>query len=466
MRCKVFPFILLLCLLLNPFPTPRYSFASAVSQSDARYFPQTNHAVKDRFLAYWNAHGGLAQQGYPISDEAEQVSNIDGKTYNMQYFERAVFELHPENQPPNDVLLTLLGIFGYQRKYPAGAPAQTPNTEPGSVLFVPTDHRVGGAFLQYWQRHGRLAQQGYPISDEFQERSPTDGRTYLVQYFQRARFEYHREQADPQNQVLLGLLGREELQFQQSKLAGVSNLDDDTEGWSVPYCEVDSRGIYPCAGPGIPHYDPPSAVADPSRGGQSLRLALQGLPKSSSSPGHYANVMFRHDLPASAVNANTFVLDLWFLYRPPTTFNDLNWNGQPARIQALEFAVTKRLGGQAWDGEIQWSNVRNSRDLPSVWSVAATDSAGNHSWVPTDIVARPDANRWHHLVLTVSVNGGLTHYDSFAFDETEIKLSQSYPPRAEGGNLMTSHVQLDGSPGIGSGYEVFIDQVDLSWATR
>jgi hypothetical protein len=33
----------------------------------------------------------------------------DGNEYQVQYFERARFELHPENEPPFNVLLGLLG---------------------------------------------------------------------------------------------------------------------------------------------------------------------------------------------------------------------------------------------------------------------------------------------------------------------------------------------------------------------
>ena len=40
--------------------------------------------------------------------------------------------------------------------------------------------------------------------------SPTNGQTYRVQYFERARFEYHPENAGGENEVLLGLLGREQ----------------------------------------------------------------------------------------------------------------------------------------------------------------------------------------------------------------------------------------------------------------
>ena len=65
---------------------------------------------------------------------------------------------------------------------------------------------VGGAFLQRWQNNGGLFVNGYPITDEFQEQL-SDGNTYSVQYFERARFEFHPENAAPYN-VLLGALGR------------------------------------------------------------------------------------------------------------------------------------------------------------------------------------------------------------------------------------------------------------------
>lgn len=182
------------------------STGDATAQGGSRTFPETGHTVSGQFLDYWNTHGGLAQQGYPISDELQEVSATDGKQYAVQYFERAVFEKHPENQPPDDVLLSLLGVFLYQQKYPAGAPNQTPNNEANSHLFTETGHRVGGLFLNYWQTHGALAQQGYPISEEFNERSDLGGKSYKVQYFQRAVFEYHPENTAQYN-VLLSQLG-------------------------------------------------------------------------------------------------------------------------------------------------------------------------------------------------------------------------------------------------------------------
>jgi hypothetical protein len=120
--------------------------------------------------------------------------------------------MHPENAAPNDVLLSLLGVSRYRRKYPDGATGQTANNSAGSVLFPATGKHVGGAFLQYWSEHGGLAQQGYPISDEFVEQSDLDGKSYRVQYFERAVFEYHPENLptagdSTQSTVLLSQLG-------------------------------------------------------------------------------------------------------------------------------------------------------------------------------------------------------------------------------------------------------------------
>ncbi|MEO6457917.1 MAG: plastocyanin/azurin family copper-binding protein [Chloroflexia bacterium] len=170
-------------------------------------FKETSKSVRGKYLNYWTDHGGLAQQGFPISEEMQERSDIDGKFYTVQYFERAVFELHSENKAPYDVLLSLLGNFEYKRKYPNGAPGQQANTSPGSALFKETGKRVGGKFLEYWQKNGGLAQQGFPISEEFSEKSDLDGKTYRVQYFERAVFEFHPENKPPYD-VLLSHLGK------------------------------------------------------------------------------------------------------------------------------------------------------------------------------------------------------------------------------------------------------------------
>ena len=173
-----------------------------------RSFPQTGHTIADPLLAYWEEHGALAQQGFPLTEIHAEASSTDGKMYQTQYFERAVFEQHPENAPPYNILLSLLGVEAYTQRYgTAGAPGQQVNHD-RARLFPETGHTVGGDFRLYWEAHGGLAQQGYPISEEFQERNALNGQTYTVQYFQRAVFEYHPENAGTPYIVLLSQLGR------------------------------------------------------------------------------------------------------------------------------------------------------------------------------------------------------------------------------------------------------------------
>lgn len=214
------------CLLLLNFMLSEDGSA----QTPTRYFPETDRSLRGRFLEYWQTHGGLNQQGYPISDEMQERSDTDGRIYTVQYFERAVFEYHPENQPPYDVLLSLLGSFEFKNRYGrADQPACEiiANYSRGSVFFQPTGKRLGGVFLDYWRKNGGLDQQGYPVSDEFMERSELDGKMYKVQYFERAVFEYHPENEPPYD-VLLSQLGtfRYKVKYSQALPVSQSSAGD------------------------------------------------------------------------------------------------------------------------------------------------------------------------------------------------------------------------------------------------
>ena len=187
--------------------------------ANGQCFRETDHCVQGRFLEYWRSHGldlgepgissreSLALFGYPLSDEFEQRLE-DGKTYRVQYFERARMEYHPEHADPR--YQVLLGQFGRQILAAVpGAPTTPARPADGtrySRYFVETRHNTGGRFLEYWELNGGLAVFGYPLSEEFEERLE-DGRVYRVQYFERARFEYHPENPVPYD-VLLGQFGR------------------------------------------------------------------------------------------------------------------------------------------------------------------------------------------------------------------------------------------------------------------
>ena len=78
---------------------------------------------------------------------------------------------------------------------------QTLRADEQTRFFPETGMSVSWAFKSYFEERGGVEIFGYPITPEIQE----DGRT--VQYFQRARFEYHPEHAGTRYEVELGLLG-------------------------------------------------------------------------------------------------------------------------------------------------------------------------------------------------------------------------------------------------------------------
>src|SRR5689334_9000270 len=145
--------VLAAMLFALPFAGGQVSHAQetqARHSQEIQSFPQTNQVVAGKVLEYWRAHGGIAQQGYPISDEFTETSASDGKPYAVQYFERAVLERHPENQPPYDIEGALLGDFAYAQKYSDDAPGQVPSTD-NPVKFNETGKTLGGKFRTYWQ---------------------------------------------------------------------------------------------------------------------------------------------------------------------------------------------------------------------------------------------------------------------------------------------------------------------------
>jgi hypothetical protein len=191
-----------------PSPTPGKPILLTDPVPDAQqdgvmYFSLTGHTLRGKFLDYWQQNGGLSQFGYPLTEEFFEPDGPDDSFLQVQYFERNRFELHPENQPPNDVLLGSLGLQFHQPE--SGAP---PDPGGNVYFFGPTSHNVSGVFLQYWRAHGGLAVYGYPINEARMETS-TDGKEYLTQWFQRSRFELHPENAGTPYEVLLGLLGRQ-----------------------------------------------------------------------------------------------------------------------------------------------------------------------------------------------------------------------------------------------------------------
>ncbi|HMQ32593.1 MAG TPA: S8 family peptidase [Chloroflexaceae bacterium] len=183
--------------------------------ADVSYFPETGHTLRGAFRDHWRAHGGLAIFGYPTSEELVEAGP-DGRPYTVQYFERHRLELHPENGPPYNVLLSRIGDDVLRAAGRDWFAFPKTGDQPGCVSFEATGQSLCEPFLSYWRSSGlefdgapgksyaeSLALFGQPLSPpQLEEVAP--GVFLSVQWFERARFEDHGA-----GRVLLGLLGNE-----------------------------------------------------------------------------------------------------------------------------------------------------------------------------------------------------------------------------------------------------------------
>lgn len=196
----------------------------------ARFFPETGHSITGEFRRYYEQHGlefgdrgisareSLALFGYPISEPFDEINPDTSEVYRVQYFERARMELHPENVEPYRVLLGRLAFVTLYNRNGYGPTIPNPDTNPsppaaGCQRFTETGYDICAPFLSFWKRSGGLPVFGLPMNNAYEEPSITDGKTYLTQWLERERLEYHGELTGTPYEILLGLLGSEDLQL-------------------------------------------------------------------------------------------------------------------------------------------------------------------------------------------------------------------------------------------------------------
>jgi hypothetical protein len=154
--------------------------------------------VAGRFQSVYDRYG-VTILGRPLSGP------VNENGIETQWFERARLEYHPNLAGTlYEVQFSRLGaIYTDGRTF---AEQQFFVSRPDLRFFDVTRHGVGGVFLEFWERNGGMETFGFPISEEFDEVLP-DGNTYRVQYFERARLEYHPNLAGTEHTVQVGLLG-------------------------------------------------------------------------------------------------------------------------------------------------------------------------------------------------------------------------------------------------------------------
>ncbi|MEI7772501.1 MAG: sortase [Chloroflexales bacterium] len=144
--------------------------------AQARLFVETGHTLGGAFRSFWEANGGLATFGYPISEPFAELSDQGGLSFTVQYFERSRFEYHPENAARYQVLLGHLGRQ-YLAAHPAPGWAVAPvdsaaraweSIRPSHVriprIGVDTDIVSAGFSLGQWDVPRHTAVHYWPIS--------------------------------------------------------------------------------------------------------------------------------------------------------------------------------------------------------------------------------------------------------------------------------------------------------------
>lgn len=185
-----------------------WPFTSTAQIREEYYSEQTGHYIRDDFYQkYFSAENPLKVYGYPITDQfTSQAAGL-----MVQYFQRARFELHPENPPSQRVIVSPLGL--YMLDINLIKPLNNlPPKHPACRYFSETDYQICYSFLNFFDENGGLEQFGFPISEIVE----VDGR--VVQYFERARFEWHPEFA-PGQRVTLTNIGQ--LVFNQTEDPGL-----------------------------------------------------------------------------------------------------------------------------------------------------------------------------------------------------------------------------------------------------
>jgi hypothetical protein len=167
------------------------------------YFKETGHYLTGGFKNFWEKNAGQNYYGFPITEEFSEFDLQQNVRRTVQYFERVKLEYLPNALPGQEIKVALLGKESLVGKYVV--PARFTTTTPEIRFFTETQHTLKGEFRKYWENNGGLNRFGYPITEEIEEKG-ADGKTYLVQYYERFKFRLDN------GKVLMASLGVEVLQ--------------------------------------------------------------------------------------------------------------------------------------------------------------------------------------------------------------------------------------------------------------
>lgn len=187
---------------------PELSFADApgatIPGDFAQYFTTLGTGSTPYALSQ-----SIALIGYPTGPVVDEPSGDCSRITRVLYTERNRLELQPDADWPFRVVGTQLGTLVYFKKYkpPYDSPDAIPRRQDLKGAAIANQR-----FKNFFNAFGGLNLFGYPISGELTETDEGTGKTKVVQYFERTRFEYVKDEPENPNplyKVQLGLLSKE-----------------------------------------------------------------------------------------------------------------------------------------------------------------------------------------------------------------------------------------------------------------
>ena len=154
------------------------------------YVGVTGHTIREPFLSFFTANGGVARFGYPRTDAIGE----DGKT--VQYFQRSRLEIVSDDEEER-VVQSPLGKALHSGEDLSAASAQT---DSGATQ---EQYAVDQVFANFYASNNGLESYGSPVAPAADEEQ-LNGATLFTQYFEFARLDHHAGAATP---ILLGLIG-------------------------------------------------------------------------------------------------------------------------------------------------------------------------------------------------------------------------------------------------------------------
>jgi hypothetical protein len=188
-RMRLIAIFLLVSLLLSGVGLGQ-TFAQSLG---GKYFVETGHWVTGEFWAFYSSTPNALQlYGYPLTE----VFIDEAKGNSVQYFQKARFELYPDLPIGQRVKLADLGYFLRD----TGQPVMMDETSPACRTAPNTNFKICYAFRDFYDANGGFAQFGNALSNLMRM---DDG--LMVQYFDKARFEWRPERSSGSYVVLTDL---------------------------------------------------------------------------------------------------------------------------------------------------------------------------------------------------------------------------------------------------------------------